>query len=431
MLYGNIERYTFSTITFNIPTSWESEEIISAYFDVRIRGLGEKGIIAIFPKLSMTVVDGYNLREEDPYFYLTQKMAKCMAKTYYPDVLNYSKEDYDLGKYYGRMGCRSRVNHDYKVNGEYKRMGRFNYGVVTLNIVQVALESKGVDEFFKRLNTECYNVMKESLVARYNFVKHLKAKESPTLFQYGGIARLEPDETIEKLLKTDQASLSYGYLGIDDCVRILLGENNNIATEEGLVLGLKIAEAIYEQCEKMKEETGLPISTYCSPVEAGISTMFNRDKARIGDLMPKWLKDRGYYTNSFHHSSELPIESFDKIEIESKFMKYSTGGNISYVENSGKMYNSDAIIELIQYAYECGTQYFAVNTITDKCYKCGFEGEISYHEDSHTYECPHCENKDGREMKVQRRSCGYISNYNITKAVDGRMKEIKNRVKHF
>ncbi|MGL4993268.1 MAG: anaerobic ribonucleoside-triphosphate reductase, partial [Bacteroidales bacterium] len=196
------------------------------------------------------------------------------------------------------------------------------------------------------------------------------------------------------------------YLGIDDCVRILLGEENNIATTEGLELGLKIAETIYEQCNKMKEETGLPISTYCSPVEAGIGTMFKKDEARIGHLMPKWLKDRGYYTNSFHHSSELPIESFDKIEIESKFMEYSNGGNISYVENSGKMYNTDAIIELIQHAYECGTQYFAVNTITDKCYKCGFEGEINYHEDSHTYECPHCGNKDGREMKVQRRSCG-------------------------
>ncbi|MGL5965284.1 MAG: anaerobic ribonucleoside-triphosphate reductase, partial [Fusobacteriaceae bacterium] len=437
-ILGNASQTPFSTITFNIPTSWESEQIISSYFDVRMKGLGEKGIIAIFPKLSMIVVDGYNLKEEDPYYYLTKKMSKCMAKTYYPDVLNYSRDDYDLGRYYGRMGCRSRVNHDYKVNGDYKRMGRFNYGVVTLNLIQVALEAnmsdskeKNIEAFFERLSTECYDIMKESMIARYNFVKHLKAKESPTLFQYGGITRLEPEETIEKLLKTDQASVSYGYLGIDDCVRILLGENNNISTEEGLELGMRIASALNEQTYRIKNETGLPVSLYGSPVEAGIYTMFKKDLDRIGDKMPTWLKDRGYYTNSFHHSSELPIESFDKIELESKFIELSNGGNISYVENSGKMYNSDAIIELIQHAYDCGTQYFAVNTITDKCYECGFEGEITYHEESHTYECPHCGNKDGREMKVQRRSCGYISNYNITKAVDGRMKEIKNRVKHF
>lgn len=437
-ILGNASQTPFSTITFNIPTSWESEEIISSYFDVRMKGLGEKGIIAIFPKLSMTVVDGYNLNERDPYYYLTKKMSKCMAKTYYPDILNYKRDEYDLGKYYGRMGCRSRVNHDYKINGKYKRMGRFNYGVITLNTVQVALRAcmfkekdERVSEFFNILKTECYDVMKESLMARYDFVKTLKAKESPTLFQYGGIARLEPDETIEKLLKTDQASVSYGYLGIDDCVRLLLGEDLNINSEEGLELGLSIIKELRSQADNIKKDTGLPVSLYGSPVEAGIYTMFKRDLDNFRELMPKWLVDRGYYTNSFHHSSELPIESFDKIDIESKFIPYSNGGNISYVENSGKAYNSDAIIELIQYSYDKGTEYFAVNTITDKCYVCGFEGEINYHEDSHTYECPHCGNKDGREMKVQRRSCGYISNYNITKAVDGRMKEIKNRVKHF
>ncbi|MGL5050509.1 MAG: anaerobic ribonucleoside-triphosphate reductase [Fusobacteriaceae bacterium] len=336
------------------------------------------------------------------------------------------------------MACRSRVNHDFKVSGEYKRMGRFNGGVVTLNPVQIALETlelktkeERIENFFNRLESKAYPIMKEALVARFDFVKELKAKESPTLFQYGGIARLEPEETIEKLLKTDQASFSYGYLGVDDCVRLLLDKDTNIQTKEGLELGLAIVKRLDEQSNRIKKETGLPVSLYSSPVEAGIYTMFKVDEKNYADVMPTWLKDRGYYTNSFHHSSELDIESFDKIELESKFMPYVGGGNISYVENSGKAYNSEAIVELIQHAYRRGTQYFAVNTISDKCYSCGFEGEISYEEKSHTYECPSCGNKDGREMKVQRRSCGYISNFNITKAVDGRMKEIKNRVKHF
>lgn len=317
-------------------------------------------------------------------------------------------------------------------------MGRFNFGVVTLNLVQIAIESlklknkkERIKYFFDFLNKEAYEIMKESMEARFEFVRHLKAKESPTLFEHGGIARLEPEQTIEHLLKSDRASVSYGFIGIDDCVRIMLGEEHSIFTEEGKELGLKIIKSLNSDVAKMKKETGLPVSLYGSPVEAGIYTMFKKDLENLSDLMPEWLKERGYYTNSFHFSSELPIESFEKIELESKFLHYANGGNISYVENSGKTYNSQAVVELIQYAYEVGTQYFAVNTISDKCYECGFEGEIEYIEEGHKYICPNCGNSDGRHMKVQRRSCGYISNYNITKAVNGRMKEIKNRHKHF
>ena len=226
---GSASQTPFSTITFNVPTSWESEQIISSYLDVRMKGLGGKGVTAIFPKLSMVVVDDYNLKETDPYYWLLEKASKCIAKTYYPDILNYSKEDYDAGKYYARMGCRSRVNHEYQENGKYQQYGRFNYGVVTLNIPQIALKTlrksnKGSDritEFFNILNTFGYDIMKKSLLQRYEFVKNLKAKEAPILFQYGGIARLHPEETIEPFLKSDKASVSYGFLGIDDCVRIL------------------------------------------------------------------------------------------------------------------------------------------------------------------------------------------------------------------
>lgn len=425
----------FSTITFNIPTSWESEEIVSSYLDVRMRGLGGKKITAIFPKLSMIIVDGYNLKETDKYYWLLQKASKCIAKTYYPDSLNYSKEDYDNGKYYARMGCRSRVNHDYKENGEYQQFGRFNYGVVTLNLPQLALKSlrfdNSIEKFFELLNNDGYNIIKDSLLQRYKFVSKLKAKEAPILFQHGGIARLEPDETIEKLLKLDKASVSYGYIGIDDCVRILTDDKENISTEQGYSLGMRIMKTLSEQVKNMKKETGLPISLYGTPAEASIYNLWKHDIEEFSDVMPNWLKDRGYYTNSFHFSSELPIDSFDKINIESEFTKLSNGGNISYVENSGKAINSDAIVELIQYANKSGTEYFAVNTITDVCYKCGYTGEITYDENNAKYICPHCGNTDGREMKVQRRSCGYISNYNITHGVKGRMKEIKNRAKHF
>lgn len=437
---GSASQTPFSTITFNIPTSWESEQIISSYLDVRMKGLGGKGVTAIFPKLSMIVVDGYNLKETDPYYWLLEKASKCIAKTYYPDILNYSKEEYDNGTYYARMGCRSRVNHEYRdENGKPAQYSRFNYGVITLNAPQIALkalrksnkESDRITEFFNILNTFGYNIMKKSLIQRYEFVKTLKAKEAPILFQYGGIARLEPEETIEPLLKTDRASVSYGFLGIDDCVRILTDDKENISKPNGKALGLRIMQEIRKQADEIKKETGLPVSVYGTPAEASIYNLWKEDRKNFDDVMPQWLKDREYYTNSFHFSSELPIDSFDKIELESKFIPYCNGGNISYVENSGKAINNLAIIELIQYAYKCRTQYFAINTITDVCYKCGYTGEITYDEKTASYKCPHCGNTDGREMKVQRRSCGYISNYNITHGVKGRMKEIHNRAKHF
>ena len=439
-ILGSASQTPFSTITFNIPTSWESEEIILSYLKVRQTGLGEKHIPAIFPKLSYMAVDGYNLREGDKYFYITREVSKCIANTYYPDILFYSKEDYDAGKYYARMGCRSRVNHEYQENGKYQHYGRFNYGVATLNVPQIALDvlkqeqhdkisGNRLERFLEILNKRKH-LMKKAIETRFNNVKHLQAKKAPILFQYGGIARLDPEDTIEALLKTDRASVSYGFLGLDDAVRILSDDKENISTQAGHEMGMIIMKAIRQQADEIKSETGLPVSVYGTPAESSIATFFNKDVENYGDIMPEWLRKREYYTNSFHFSSELPIDCFDKIDVEAPFIKYCNGGNIMYVENGGKTYNSDAIIELIQYAHDAGIEYFAVNTISDVCYDCGYTGEITYNEKTASYKCPQCGNEDGMKMKIQRRCCGYISNYNITHALEGRMKEIKNRAIH-
>ncbi|WP_035945572.1 anaerobic ribonucleoside-triphosphate reductase [Fusobacterium perfoetens] len=434
-ILGSASQTPFSTITFNIPTSWESEQIILAYLKVRQTGLGALKIPAIFPKLSYIVVDGYNLKEGDPYYYITKEVSKCIAHTYYPDLLFYSKEDYDAGKYYARMGCRSRVNHEFQENGKYQQYGRFNFGVITLNLPQIALESlrhKGTDvvETFMKLLEEKKSLMKLGILKRYENVRKLKAKQAPILFQYGAIARLEPNETVEKLLKSDRASVSYGFLGIDDCVRILTDDKQNISKPAGRELGLRIMKEIRKQADEIKEETGLPVSVYGTPAEASIATFFNIDKKNYSDVMPEWLLKREYYTNSFHFSSELPIDAFDKIDVEAPFIKYCNGGNIMYVENGGKTYNSDAILELMRYAHDKGIEYFAVNTVSDVCFECGYTGEISYDEHTTKYKCPQCGNEEGMKMKIQRRCCGYISNYNITHALEGRMKEIKNRAIH-
>lgn len=330
--------------------------------------------------------------------------------------------------------CRSRVNHDYKENGVYKKYGRFNYGVVTLNLVHLCLETlkeKGnIDMFIDKINKYSNTIMRDTFQFKYDNVKTLKAKEAPILFVDGAISRLNPDDTIEQLLRSDNCSLSFGYLGIDDCVRLLTDNKENISTDKGYELGMKIMNCLVENVNKLKKEMNLPISLYSTPSEASIGTFFEKDKEQFGDIMPEWLLKREYYTNSFHFSSELPIDPFDKIKVESRFTQLANGGNISYVENGGKVYNTKAIIELIQHAYKCGTQYFAINTISDVCFKCGYTGEMNYDVDKHQYCCPNCGNTDGTTMKVQRRSCGYISNYNITKAVKGRMKEITNRFVH-
>lgn len=437
-ILGSASQTPFSTITMTIPTSWESERVVWNYLKVRQAGISfnkETPKIAIFPKISMIVVDGYNLKEGDKYYYLLEEASRCIAKTYYPDILNYSKEDYESGSTYGRMGCRSRVNHEYRdENGKPAQYGRFNYGVQTLNLVHLCLENikenGTLETFINKIKNVGYGVMSKMIQARYDNVSKLKTKEAPILFVNGAISRLHPEDTIECLLKSDKASVSFGYIGIDDCVRLITNNEENISTEKGYEVGMEIMNTLVEISGKLKKDLGLPVSLYATPSEASIGTFFEKDKEQFGDIMPKWLLKREYYTNSFHFSSELPIDPFEKIKVESQFTKLSNGGNISYVENGGKIYNWKAIIELIQYSYECGTQYFAVNTISDVCYDCGYIGEMKYNPDIHKYKCPNCGNEDGTRMKVQRRSCGYISNYNITQAVKGRMKEIMNRFIH-
>ena len=330
--------------------------------------------------------------------------------------------------------CRSRVNHEYKENGEYVKYGRANFGVITLNLPHLCLETlkeKGdINTLLNKIDGVSQTLLIDAFQFRFNQVKTLKPKEVPILFMNGGLARLKPNEDIEPLLRSDRFSLSYGYLGIDDCVRILTNNEENISTDKGYELGMQIMNCLVKNVEELKKDLKLPISLYSTPSEASIGTFFEKDKEQFADVMPDWLLRREYYTNSFHFSSELPIDPFDKIRVESKFTQLANGGNISYVENGGKIHNYKAIIELIQYAYKCGTQYFAINTISDVCYKCGYVGEMNYDLGKHQYCCPNCNNTDGTQMKVQRRSCGYISNYNVTKAVKGRMKEITNRFVH-
>lgn len=423
----------FSTLTFNIPTSWESEQIILKYFKVRRDGLGYKEKrTAIFPKLSMFVVDEYNLNKGDKYFNILEDASKTIAKCFYPDILHYNKEDYDIGKYYGRMGCRSKVNHSYKdLTGNYSQYKRFNWGVHTLNLGQVALKSLrdggGEDNFFKHLK-ESVCIMEDAIKFRFNHIKDMKAKDAPILFMYGGLARLNAEDSIEHLLRSDISSVSFGYMGIDDATRILLGET--IKDENGKKFGLKLMETIREYSDEMKERLNLPISVYPSPIESLIYKAFKSDLKNYEDVMPKWLKERGYYTNSYHYSSELPIDAFEKLLIESEYVKYNNGANINYSEIGLVKNNPSTIVELIQYAHELGIEYQGFNIRNDKCFECNHEGEMNYDLDTNKYTCPVCGNNNQSRLSVISRLCGYLGNLEERKSVKGRMSEIKNRSIH-
>ncbi|MGL4687948.1 MAG: anaerobic ribonucleoside-triphosphate reductase [Fusobacteriaceae bacterium] len=432
----------FSTIMFTIPTSWESEEIIKSYFEIRKRGLGKEGKLAVFPKINYIVVDGLNLKKGDKYFHLTELASECISKCYYPDILHYSKEDYNKGKTYARMGCRSRVNHDYLENGKPLNYGRFNIGVQTINLVQPALKAlekykvidknkdlkKLKEEYFKFLK-EASEIIEEAVVYRFNFSTQLKAEQAPVLFVYGAIARLKNDETIEKICRTDKASISYGYVGIDDAVRLLTG-GETIKDQDGHELGLEIMKFLDTEVKRIKIKYNMPLSLYGTPAEALVHNFYKKDLESFSNMMPSWLSERGYYTNSYHFSSELEIDAFEKLKIEAPFIPYSSGGNIDYSEIGFVKNNTQAILELIEYGHEVGIEYQGFNVRNDKCYACKYEGEIKYNFDNNTYTCPQCGNTNAKKLSVIKRTCGYLSNLAERKAITGRMKEIDKRNVH-
>lgn len=273
-------------------------------------------------------------------------------------------------------------------------------------------------------------LMKKAILFRYNNVKNLKPKNVPILFMAGALARLGAEDSIEPLLRSTKSSVSYGYVGLSDIIDIITDRKHNINDEVGANLSIQLIETLKNEVDILKEELQLPVSLYATPFESGIYTNYKADLEQFGDLMPKWLIERGYYTNSFHFPSEVSIDAFEKIKAESKFHKYSNGGNISYVENSGRLSNYTVAIELMQYAYKQGIEYFGVNTVSNKCQVCGYIGDIPYDEKKNTYVCPQCQNDDSSKLDITLRCCGYLGKYSLTKAVKGRTLEMKNRVKH-
>ena len=374
-----------------------------------------------FPKL-VYLLDEHNCLEGGKYDYITKLAAKCNTKRLVPDYQSAKimRRNYD-GETFPPMGCRSHLSNWKDENGNYKWYGRFNQGVVSLNLVQVALTAnKDMDKFWEVLD-ERLSLCREALMVRHNLLLGTSSDISPIHWQHGGIARLEKGEKIDTLLKNGYSTLSLGYVGIYEMTQAMLGVSHT--TKEGEEFALQVMNHLKDACDSWKKETGLGFGLYGTPGESLTSRFCRIDKQKFGEI--ENVTDRMYYTNSYHVHVTEEIDAFEKLKFESQFHDISLGGCISYVEVPDMSKNLPAVEQIINYIYH-NIQYAEINTKPDVCFKCGYTGEIKLDDDMQWY-CPNCGNKDKDEMQVMRRTCGYIGSNMWGK---GRTQEISQRVLH-
>lgn len=418
----------FSTIYLEIEEGHEYEREMALICEEMIRQRLEgmkspkgQNIGEEFPKL-VYLLDEHNCLEGGKYDYITKLAAKCNAKRLVPDYQSAKimRMNYE-GNTFPPMGCRSHLSPWKDENGNYKWYGRFNQGVVSLNLVSVALTSKGdMNEFWNILDARL-ELCKEALMVRHNLLLGTKSDISPIHWQHGGIARLEKGEKIDSLLKDGYSTLSLGYVGVYEMTQAMLGVSHT--TKEGEEFALKVMKHLRKACDNWKKETGLGFGLYGTPGESLTSRFCRIDKQKFGEI--KNVTDRMYYTNSYHVHVTEEIDAFSKLQFESQFHEISSGGCISYIEVPNMSNNLEAIEQIINFIYH-NIQYAEINTKSDTCYLCGFNGEMKIGEDL-KWTCPSCGNQDMNNMQVMRRTCGYIGSNCWGK---GRTQEISQRVLH-
>ena len=405
--------------------------IIEEVLKQRIEGMkNEKGIYVTpaFPKL-LYVLEEDNVKEGSKYYYLTKLAAKCTAKRLVPDYISEKKmKQYKIdsngdGQCYPCMGCRSFLTPyvDPKTK-KAKYYGRFNQGVVTINLPDVALSSgKDVEKFWKIMD-ERLELCHKGLKTRYERLSHATSDVAPILWQNGALARLPKGASIKPLLHGGYSTISLGYAGLYECVKYMTGDSHTDGGK-GEEFGLAVMQYLNDKCAQWKKEENMDYSVYGTPIESTTYKFSKCLQKRFGKI--EGITDRGYITNSYHVPVFEKIDAFKKLSIESKFQRLSPGGAISYIETPNLQNNLDAVMQVIQYIYD-NIVYAELNTKSDYCQKCGFDGEILLGDDLE-WHCPNCGNKDHNTLNVARRTCGYIGTNFWNK---GRTQEIKERVLH-
>ena len=402
----------------------ENAMIIEEILRQRYEGIkNEKGvyITPAFPKL-IYVLDECNCLKGGKYDYVTKMAVKCSAKRLYPDYISAKKmrENYE-GNVFSPMGCRSFLSPYKDENGEYKFEGRFNQGVVSLNLPQIGILSGGDEDKFWEILSERLALCKRALMCRHESLEGTLSDTSPVHWQYGAIARLGKGEKIDKYLHDGYSTISLGYIGLYEVTKLMKGVSHT--EEQGLEFAMRVMKRLRSTCEQWKKETGLGFGLYGTPAESLCYRFARIDKERFGTIED--VTDKGYYTNSYHVDVRENIDAFSKFTFESQFQTISSGGAISYVEIPNMRHNLEALEDIVSFIYE-NIQYAEFNTKSDYCHVCGFDGEIIVN-DNNEWECPSCHNKDQKRMNVTRRTCGYLGEnfWNV-----GKTKEIKSRVLH-
>ena len=408
----------------NDPYIKENAMIIEEILKQRIQGIkNEAGVYVTpaFPKL-IYVLDEHNCLKGGKYDYLTKLAVKCSAKRMYPDYISAKKmkENYE-GNVFSPMGCRSFLAPWKDENGNYKFEGRFNQGVVSINLPQIGLAVGGDEEKFWKEFDSRLELCKEALMCRHYALLGTKSDISPVHWQNGAIARLKKGEKIDKYLYGGYSSISLGYIGIYELTKIMKGVSHT--TKEGHDFAIKVMKHLNETVQKWKKETNIGFALYGTPAESLCYRFARIDKEKYGDIPD--VTDKGYYTNSYHIDVREKIDAFSKLKFESEFQAMSQGGAISYVEVPNMRNNLQALEEVVKFIYD-NIQYAEFNTKSDYCQVCGYDGEMIINEQNE-WECPQCGNKDHSKMNVVRRTCGYLGEnfWNV-----GKTKEIKSRVLH-
>ena len=387
----------------------------------------EKGIwvTPAFPKL-IYVLEEDNIHVDSKYYYLTELAAKCTAKRLVPDYISEKKmKELKEGNCFPVMGCRSALSPWKDEDGNYKFYGRFNQGVVTLNLVDIALSSQGNIEKFWKIFDERLELCYRALMCRHERLKGTLSDAAPILWQYGACARLKKGEPIDKLLYGGYSTISIGYAGLCECVRYMTGKSHT--DPEARPFALQVMQRLNDKCAQWKAAENISYSVYGTPMESTTYRFAKCLQKRFG-IIPG-VTDRNYITNSYHVHVTEEIDAFTKLKFESAFQKLSPGGAISYVEVPNMQNNIPAVLSVMKFIYD-NIMYAELNTKSDYCDICGYDGEILIKEDDNgklIWECPKCGNRDQNKMSVARRTCGYIGTQFWNQ---GRTQEIKDRVLH-
>ena len=418
----------FVTLFLNIDEADEyadeNAQIVAEILRQRIQGIkNEQGVYVTpaFPKLIYVLYPWNNLTG-GKYDWVTEIACECSAKRMYPDYISSKKmkENYE-GNVFSCMGCRSFLSPWKDADGNYKFEGRFNQGVVSINLPQIGIIAGGDEEKFWPLLDERLELCYEALMIKHKLLRGVTSDVSPVHWQYGAIARLRPGEKIDPLLYGGYSTISLGYIGVYEMTVAMKGCSHT--APEGKEFAMRVMQHMKDKCAEWKAKTNIGFAVYGTPAESLCYKFAKIDRERFGDIRD--ITDKGYYTNSYHVDVREKIDAFAKFEFEDSFQKLSTGGCISYVEIPSLTNNLDAVRELVKYIYG-HIQYAEFNTKSDYCHECGYDGEMKWNEEKGWY-CPQCGNTDEKKMTVVRRTCGYLGEHFWNA---GKTKEINSRVTH-